>query len=168
VYNREKDAQSATAQWFSGLLYSQPWFSDVVPDVCRVLLVRCLTRAKELMIYAYAALVPTIGSIRTPRRHQQRNLIHLSLHQHATVPALLTRQMPSSRCRRQASSPRRHLRSPRPARERQKSVHCPELHRSRRSYSHRSARSRCLPSARPRCPPPQRDRRPYNLCQRHR
>jgi D-amino-acid oxidase len=33
VYNREKDAQSATAQWFSGLLSSQPWFSDVVPDV---------------------------------------------------------------------------------------------------------------------------------------
>jgi D-amino-acid oxidase len=34
VYNREEDAQSATAQWFSGLLSSQPWFSDVVPDVC--------------------------------------------------------------------------------------------------------------------------------------
>ena len=33
VYNREKDAQSATAQWFSGLLSSEPWFSDVVPDV---------------------------------------------------------------------------------------------------------------------------------------
>jgi hypothetical protein len=33
VYNREKDAQSATAQWFSGLLSSKPWFSDVVPDV---------------------------------------------------------------------------------------------------------------------------------------
>ncbi|KAM0701735.1 hypothetical protein Q7P35_010644 [Cladosporium inversicolor] len=32
VYNREKDAQSATAQWFSGLLSSKPWFSDVVPD----------------------------------------------------------------------------------------------------------------------------------------
>lgn len=33
VYNREKDKQSATGQWFAELLKKEPWYKDVVPDV---------------------------------------------------------------------------------------------------------------------------------------
>ena len=33
VYNREKDAKSATAEWFSELLKSDPWFKETVPNV---------------------------------------------------------------------------------------------------------------------------------------
>ena len=33
VYNRIKDAQSATGQWFAELLKENPWYKDVVPDV---------------------------------------------------------------------------------------------------------------------------------------
>ncbi|KAJ9259933.1 hypothetical protein DTO207G8_630 [Paecilomyces variotii] len=32
VYNREKDKQSATGQWFAELLKKEPWYKDVVPD----------------------------------------------------------------------------------------------------------------------------------------
>ncbi|KAK5110940.1 hypothetical protein LTR62_005478 [Meristemomyces frigidus] len=32
VYNRDEDAQTATAAWFSDLLSSKPWFADSVPD----------------------------------------------------------------------------------------------------------------------------------------
>jgi len=34
IYNRMKDASKATADWFSGLLSTDPWFKDVVPNVC--------------------------------------------------------------------------------------------------------------------------------------
>lgn len=33
VYNREKDKQSATGQWFAELLKKEPWYKDVVPNV---------------------------------------------------------------------------------------------------------------------------------------
>jgi D-amino-acid oxidase len=32
VLNRKKDVESATGQWFSELLSTDPWFKDVVPD----------------------------------------------------------------------------------------------------------------------------------------
>ncbi|GAD94097.1 D-amino-acid oxidase [Paecilomyces variotii No. 5] len=32
VYNREKDKQSATGQWFAELLKKEPWYKDVVPN----------------------------------------------------------------------------------------------------------------------------------------
>jgi D-amino-acid oxidase len=32
VFNRKKDAASTTGQWFNGLLSTNPWFKDVVPD----------------------------------------------------------------------------------------------------------------------------------------
>jgi D-amino-acid oxidase len=34
VYNREKDAHSVTADWFAELLLVDPWFKDMVPNVC--------------------------------------------------------------------------------------------------------------------------------------
>lgn len=33
IYNREKDKQSTTAEWFDQLLSREPWFKDVVSDV---------------------------------------------------------------------------------------------------------------------------------------
>lgn len=33
IYNRNKDASSATAEWFADLLSPNPWFRDVVPNV---------------------------------------------------------------------------------------------------------------------------------------
>lgn len=33
IYNREKDKQSSTADWFNELLSREPWFKDVVSDV---------------------------------------------------------------------------------------------------------------------------------------
>jgi hypothetical protein len=33
IRNRSKDVGSATADWFSELLSSSPWFKDVVPNV---------------------------------------------------------------------------------------------------------------------------------------
>lgn len=33
VYNREKDKQSATGQWFAELSKKDPWYKDVVPNV---------------------------------------------------------------------------------------------------------------------------------------
>lgn len=34
IYNRKKDQESATGQWFSELVQPNPWYKDVVPDVC--------------------------------------------------------------------------------------------------------------------------------------
>lgn len=34
VYNRTKDQGSATGDWFSELVQKEPWYKDVVPDVC--------------------------------------------------------------------------------------------------------------------------------------
>jgi hypothetical protein len=34
IYNREKDAHSTSADWFAELLSTDPWFKDMVPDVC--------------------------------------------------------------------------------------------------------------------------------------
>lgn len=34
VYNRKKDAESAIGQWFAQLMKPNPWYKDVVPDVC--------------------------------------------------------------------------------------------------------------------------------------
>lgn len=34
IYNRTKDQGSATGQWFSALVQPNPWYKDVVPDVC--------------------------------------------------------------------------------------------------------------------------------------
>jgi hypothetical protein len=33
IYNRTKDAAKVTADWFSELLLTDPWFKGVVPDV---------------------------------------------------------------------------------------------------------------------------------------
>lgn len=33
IYNREKDKNSSTADWFDELLNREPWFKDVVSDV---------------------------------------------------------------------------------------------------------------------------------------
>jgi D-amino-acid oxidase len=33
IYNRSVDASSTTADWFSELLSTSPWFKDVVPNV---------------------------------------------------------------------------------------------------------------------------------------
>ena len=33
IYSRTKDKGSATADWFAELLYPNPWFKDVVPNV---------------------------------------------------------------------------------------------------------------------------------------
>lgn len=35
IYNRKKDQGSATGQWFSELTQPNPWYKDVVPDVCQ-------------------------------------------------------------------------------------------------------------------------------------
>ena len=35
VYGREKDADTATGQWFEELTKEDAWFKDVVPNVCR-------------------------------------------------------------------------------------------------------------------------------------
>lgn len=32
VYNRKKDAQATTGQWYNELLSTDPWFKDVVPN----------------------------------------------------------------------------------------------------------------------------------------
>ncbi|KAI9787192.1 MAG: hypothetical protein M1839_003427 [Geoglossum umbratile] len=34
IYNREKDAHSTSADWFAELLSADPWFKDLVLDVC--------------------------------------------------------------------------------------------------------------------------------------
>ena len=34
ISQRKKDKGSATADWFAGLLSTEPWWKDVVPDVC--------------------------------------------------------------------------------------------------------------------------------------
>lgn len=36
IRNRSNDVGSATANWFSELLSSAPWFKDVVPNVRRL------------------------------------------------------------------------------------------------------------------------------------
>lgn len=36
IYNREKDAKSLTAEWFSDLLKPDPWFKDTVPNVLQI------------------------------------------------------------------------------------------------------------------------------------
>lgn len=40
--SRDKDAESTTGQWFSELSRTEPWFKDVVPDVCNLFLSSCL------------------------------------------------------------------------------------------------------------------------------
>lgn len=37
IYARRKDTGSATADWFAGLLSPNPWWKNVVPNVCSVL-----------------------------------------------------------------------------------------------------------------------------------
>lgn len=37
IYNRHKDAGSGTADWFSELVKTDPWYKDVVPNVCLLL-----------------------------------------------------------------------------------------------------------------------------------
>ena len=34
IYNRDKDAGSATGDWFCELTKADPWYKDVVPNVC--------------------------------------------------------------------------------------------------------------------------------------
>lgn len=34
IYNRKKDQQTPTGKWFSALVSENPWYKDVVPDVC--------------------------------------------------------------------------------------------------------------------------------------
>jgi hypothetical protein len=34
IYNRKKDQESATGQWFSALVDKNPWYKEVIPDVC--------------------------------------------------------------------------------------------------------------------------------------
>lgn len=36
VYNREKDAKTITAEWFSELLKTDPWFKETVPNVLQM------------------------------------------------------------------------------------------------------------------------------------
>jgi hypothetical protein len=34
IYNRKKDQETDTGKWFSELTQPNPWYKDVVPDVC--------------------------------------------------------------------------------------------------------------------------------------
>lgn len=35
IYNRKKDQESDTGKWFAELTQPDPWYKDVVPDVCQ-------------------------------------------------------------------------------------------------------------------------------------
>jgi D-amino-acid oxidase len=37
IYNRKIDQETATGKWFSELVQPNPWYKDVVPDVCSIL-----------------------------------------------------------------------------------------------------------------------------------
>ena len=47
IHNREKDAHSTAADWYAELLSTDPWFKDMVPDVCDPFVLRV-----EMMAYA--------------------------------------------------------------------------------------------------------------------
>jgi hypothetical protein len=51
IYNREKDASKVTADWFSELLSTDPWFKDVVPDVSDPV---PLARTNQWLTHAYS------------------------------------------------------------------------------------------------------------------
>jgi hypothetical protein len=59
VYGRQKDAGTATGQWFEELTKEDAWFKDVVPNVCSVYLILYLPMFINLTLRANILILPS-------------------------------------------------------------------------------------------------------------
>lgn len=93
IHTRAKDANSATAAWFSELLSTTPWFKDIVPNVC--------FHPHRTPYQNNTLLTPTVphhSSLLPPPRDHLRHSLHLRLYQHRHLSPLAPLSMPQKRC----------------------------------------------------------------------